>query len=170
MQTPDEPRDRQDGGLRYVCVLNRSRDHYEVPLALAEAGMLEALVTDFYAPPAWHRWLPPLLARRHREGLTQVRTVLSSFVLQYVGEILRLPMRRIFPIADRLLARAASRLARRNGAGLLAYSAYMDRPTAFPAGRPIIDFEYHPHPRLALEILAEDAARFPEVKWSFELE
>ena len=69
---------------RFVCVHNRNRDSYEVPLALAEGGLLDTFVTDFYARPAWRNVLPGFLARRHKPGIpaTQTAMGLASVVVQ----------------------------------------------------------------------------------------
>ncbi len=159
-------------GDRVVCVLNRNRDGYEVPLALEEAGFLAGFVTDFYAAPRWHRMLPRSLARRYRDGLPSARAHLSlaSFVLQYAAEILRIPMERVFGLSDRLLGSKAARLARRKDAALLAYSSYLDGNPQLVLGKAVIDFEYHPHPALTLEILEADYNCYPEVAYSIELE
>ena len=157
---------------RFVCVHNRNRDSYEVPLALAEGGLLDTFVTDFYARPAWRNVLPGFLARRHKPGIpaTQTAMGLASFVVQYVGEALRLPMQKVFALSDWLLGVTAARIARRHGVGLYAYSSYLnDRPRLAP-GMPVIDFEFHPHPGLSIEILRADFARFPQVAWSMALE
>lgn len=157
---------------RYVCVQNRNRDNYEVPLALAEAGLLDAFVTDFYASPRWQRFLPGFLARRHRDELPAElsRMGLDTFALQYAGELLRLPMHKVFGVTDRLLGAFAARTARRNGSGLLAYSSYLARDPGLAPHQPVIDFEYHPHPALSMKILEEDFQLYPQVSWSFERE
>ena len=172
MSPPPNPRPAAPSGDRVVCVLNRNRDGYEVPLALEEAGMLAGFVTDFYAAPRWHRLLPRPLARRYRAGLPAERAhlALGSFVLQYGAELLRIPMERVFGLSDRLLGSKATRLARRKDAALLAYSSYLDGDPQLAAGKAVIDFEYHPHPALTLEILEDDYSRYPEVAYSIELE
>ena len=61
--------------MKWVVTFAGSRDHYQVPIALAEAGRLEAFVTDFYSPlnrPVWRSapsWMQRRLARRYAEGL-----------------------------------------------------------------------------------------------------
>jgi len=151
-------------------VHNRNRDDYEVALALHEAGLLEMLVTDIYRPDRLGGRVCGWFSRRHRAGLpaAKVRSDLVSFALQALAAVARLPGGRVFGIVDGRLARRAARLARARGSGLYAYSSYVDdraRETA-----PVIDFEYHPHPALALEILGADLERFPAVRWSFERE
>jgi glycosyltransferase involved in cell wall biosynthesis len=157
---------------RYVCVINRNRDGYEVPLALEESGQLECFVTDFYAHPRWAKFLPGFLARRQKAGLPAAKTkmALASFVVQYAAEALRRPMQRVFQLSDRLLGQAAARRAVAKGAGLYAYSSYLNARPNLAAGAQVIDFEYHPHPDLAIKVLREDFARFPQVAWSMDLE
>ena len=159
-------------GPRFIAVMNRNRDGYEVPLALEQAGLLECLVTDFYAPDRASTWLPGFLRRRYRSGLpaARCRSSWTSFILQYAAEALRLPMHRVFPVTDRLLARSASRRARRSGACLYAYSSYVDPEAALPPATRVIDFEYHPHPDLGFALLKSDFETYPEVAWSFAQE
>jgi len=166
------PRPAAPTGDRVVCVLNRNRDGYEVPLALQEAGLLAGFVTDFYAAPRWHRFLPRFLARRYRPGLPPARAhlALASFIVQYAAELLRIPMQRVFGLSDRLLGSKAARLARRQNAGLLAYSSYLDGDPQLAVGQAVIDFEYHPHPALTMEILEADYNCYPEVAYSIGLE
>ncbi len=157
---------------RYVCVINRNRDGYEVPLGLEQAGLLDTFVTDFYARPAWRRFLPGFLARRRKEGLPAAKTTmgLRSFLVQYAAEALKMPMHKAFRISDRLLGRTAARIARRHGASLYAYASYLQSRPPLAEGAKVIDFEFHPHAGLAIQILREDFARFPQVAWSMEAE
>ena len=170
---------KNNGGLttpdtapRFVFVMNRNRDGYEVPLALEEAGILDCFITDFYAPDHQRIWLPKFLRRRTRAGLPSSRSRPSwaSFVFQYASEILRLPMHRVFPLTDDMLAQKAARVARKQRSGLYAYSSYLSLDASLPDDLPIIDFEYHPHPDLGFALLQADYAQYPEVGWSFGLE
>jgi hypothetical protein len=34
---------------QYICAFRGRRDNYQVPLALAEKGLLKQIITDFYA-------------------------------------------------------------------------------------------------------------------------
>ncbi|MFM2273305.1 MAG: hypothetical protein RL702_2370 [Pseudomonadota bacterium] len=172
MASLSEPSAAAPAVSQVVCVHNRNRDGYEVPLALAEAGLLSGFVTDFYADPRLHRLLPRFLARRYRQGLpaTLTHLALGSFAVQYLAELLKVPMQRVFGLTDRLLGSRAVRLARRQGAGLLAYSSYLDGDPRLGPGAAVIDFEYHPHPALTMEILEADFARYPQVAWSMALE
>jgi glycosyltransferase involved in cell wall biosynthesis len=156
----------------FVCVHNRNRDNYEVALALEEAGLLKTLVTDLYCPDWMPAWLRGPLAKRRREGLSssQVRNHLISAVVQYGGALLGRPMEALFARSDKMLARFAAKLARQQHSGLYAYASYFDGLPRLEPGRPIVVFEYHPHPKLALEILASDLEIYPRVAWSFDRE
>jgi len=156
----------------FVCVHNRNRDNYEVALALEEAGLLTSLVTDLYCPDWMPAWMRGPLAKRQRAGLSssRVSTNLRSAVVQYASMVLKRPMEAAFALSDRMLARCAAKLAHKKRCGLYAYSSYFDGPPHLAPGRPTIAFEYHPHPALALEILASDAERYPQVAWSFTRE
>ena len=152
---------------RFVVVHNGSRDGYQVAAALAEAGLLECLVTDLYAPRSL-TGVAGFFARRHNSaiGYRRVRQVWRVFAAQAAARALRLPLDRVFAVTDGWLARDAARLARRRGAGLLCYSSYVP-PRALSEGLPTIDFEYHPHPGATFGILARDHALYPETAESF---
>lgn len=154
----------------FVAVQNRSRDDYQVPAALAEAGLLTRLVTDFYAPAPLRR-LAGYFARRNHPAITWRRTtsVWTSFFGQVAGLVLRLRMERVFRVTDALLAARAARIARTTGAALMCYGSYVPQRAA-TRERLVIDFEYHPHPRATYAILSEDNARFPETQASFSRE
>lgn len=153
----------------FVCAINRNRDGYQVPLALEEAGLLEAFVTDFYADPSWDVLLPAILRRRRIAGLgsDRVRSDWPAFVLQSAAQVLNLPMRHVYRAVGSSLGRKALRIARRRNAALYCYAGHFPDFEKIPKGMKLIDFEFHPHPQLGWEILSADAATFPEVAWSF---
>lgn len=156
----------------FVCVHNRNRDSYEVALALEQAHLLETLITELYCPDWMPKWLRGALAKRQREGLPsrQVTSHLRAALVQYGGALFRRPVGERFARSDALLARSAAKQARKTRSGLYAYSSYFDGPPQLEPGCPVIDFEYHPHPGLALQILAQDLANYPQVAWSFARE
>ena len=155
---------------KFVVVHNGSRDGYQVAAALAEAGRLECLVTDLYAP-APLTIVAGFFARRHHPAVPfrRVRTVWRVFAAQAAARALRLPLDRVFAVTDRWLAVRAAREARRTGAGLLCYGSYVP-PRKLSEGLKVIDFEYHPHPGATLDILARDHALYPEAAESFARE
>ena len=155
---------------KFVVVHNGSRDGYQVAAALAEAGLLECLVTDLYAP-APLTGLAGFFARRRHPAVPyrRVRQLWRVFAAQAAARVLRLPLDRVFAVTDQWLARDASRIARRRSAGLLCYGSYVP-PRSLTEGLPVIDFEYHPHPGATFEILARDHALYPETTESFARE
>ncbi len=156
----------------FVCVINGSRDGYQVPAALHETGLLRRFITDFYAPDDSPAWLPGQMARRRSALLPAALTGNSplSFLVQHSAAKLGLPMNRVFPHTDAMLGRHALRVARQLGAHLYAYASYVPHWRQIPPGMRLVDFEFHPLPGLTIELLREDAARHPEVAWSFAQE
>lgn len=150
---------------KFVCVINRNRDNYQVPLALQEAGLLERLVTDFYAPEGICRWLPQILRRRRIEGLpfTKVSPVYRSFAMQVAAILTRRPIAPVIARINRMHAARGAMLSARSGAHLYCYGNYLPAPEEKPDGAGIVDFEFHPHPKLTRKLLVEDAALYPEV-------
>jgi glycosyltransferase involved in cell wall biosynthesis len=160
---------QRDGG--FVCAINRNRDSYQVPLALYEAGLLARFVTDFYAPDRGGNWLPGPLRRRHGGFPSAVtHSALGSFLVQSAGQALKLPMRPVFDIADRMLARTAGRTARKLNAHLYCYAPYLPPEHAIPEGAVRAVFEYHPLAAYTWELLQVDHERFPQTAWSHERE
>ncbi|MGQ4274884.1 glycosyltransferase family 4 protein [Terrihabitans sp. B22-R8] len=161
--------------MRFITAAAGSRDLYQIPLALQEAGLLERHVTDFYTPDAVlsaFGTFVPKLERRHRSGLP------SSAVMSTPAAILRQLRHRRLPlhtfdqlaridndIADRVIG-----LARHSDADLFLYSgAGYHAFRALPDKRRIL-FQFHPHPRASRQLLAEDVERHPEVTHSFAYE
>ena len=155
------------GVQRWITVFNGARDGYQLPIALHEAGRLEALVTDWYSPldrpPAGRLagWLPRritgLLQRRFAAALPSHRV--RSRPLEAMRVAARLGS---MEGLDARLGRYAGRLARERGAGLIAYNYYAH--SAFAAyrqatpGRQLL-FQVQAHPDACRTALAEEMAR-----------
>jgi glycosyltransferase involved in cell wall biosynthesis len=148
--------------VQWVVVFAGSRDRYQVPLALAEANCLEALVTDCYAPldgfaGTLFTHLPQrataTLRRRYAYGLRSqlVRWRLTTFLVDYLRQTSHAER-------DRRLGRIGGSLARRHEAGLISYSYYGYH--AFHSygleRRPKVLFQVHPHPVSVRRLLAEE--------------
>lgn len=152
----------------FVCVFNRNRDGYQVPLALEEAGVLGRLVTDFYAPAGWlGSKLPGLLRRRRVDGLPRSKTYSDwlSFLVQVIARVWHRPMDWLFPFVDGRLSRAAGRIAARRHAALYCYHSYI--PDKIAADTPLVLFVFHPLPRADFLLLEADNRVFPETAQSF---
>lgn len=156
----------------WVCVFNRNRDNYQVPLALYQAGVLETLVTDFYAPENAPPWLPQGLRGFRHDDLPASHTTSSPvpFVLQAAAHVLKLPMRHVFPHTDHILALRAAKYARARHANLYCYGNYVPPREACGPDTRIIDFEFHPHAALTFDLLRRDAELYPQVAASFASE
>lgn len=144
---------------KWVVVHDSARDHYEIPLALAEAGLLEEFVTDWYTPvdnPYWARAASSKICRstlgihsRYRRELPSSRV--SDRKLGFLAglawrKLTRRPYRD--EIEGQKAARLAASIANRRNSPLLATS--YSGAEAFANLRddlPRILFQVHPHPR-----------------------
>jgi len=171
--------ERVMGSFHYIVNFNRDRDSYQVPLALAEVGVLGSLITDFYVPGVVAKsWLGRILRVSHRyiDGVSfeKVSWCLGALWLQTAGlrlagnEAERL---RVFKDLDRLLSLKACRVARSTGADLFLYSGYaLECFSSFDmANRRKVLFVFHPHATLSAEILQRDIELHPEMAWSHAL-
>ena len=176
---------RRNTTHKAVVVHAGARDSYQLALALSEAGLLEALVTDLLWPSdrSWARRIVATLPRALRSQLTrrivaglpwdQVRLCLLDGLRCNIAEKLqRMPLnlrRQIQRAADATLGRAAGDLARQTDAGLVTYSYYgFDAIRAY--GRPAILFQMHPHPASMRRILSEELAAHPDCAASLNQE
>lgn len=169
---------------RVVVVHAGARDAYQVARALAEADLLEALVTDFFWPAGSEQTglaahLPAgvksKLALRSAEGLPgakvkqMVSTGVGGLLLDKASSLPFSFRRWLTRHSDAKLGRAAGQLARRTGTALLSYSYY--GYNAFRAlGRPDMLFQMHPHPATMRRLFQEEIARHPESAASLNLE
>jgi len=163
---------------KYVVAFNRDRDFYQLPGALADAGKLEALVTDVYQPDFLEggRLSHMLgLAHRHSDKVPSSRVKWSPEALWLQMVTLRMAKSerersRIFNRLDANLSRIAGRLALRSGAGLFLYSGYALEAFRMVdnADVPRLMFVYHPQGDYVRRILEEDFSRYPEVAVSHQ--
>lgn len=152
-------RSRSGNDERWVVVHDSERDHYEIPIALAEIGVLERFVTDWYTPldkPFWQRVANTRAAKftfgiskRYRPELPSCLTADNKlgFAAGYLGHKL---LRRSFlnDVVGGHTGRVAASIANRHGSHLLAASYCA--ATAFEKLRPGLRrvlFQVHPHPR-----------------------
>lgn len=174
--------------MRRVVVAHRgARDLYQTARALAEAGLLEALVTDLYWPAdqpwaaAIENLLPAratrLLRARNESAIpgAQTRSCVWSGLSSVAATRFKFTpfswQRAALRWSDDSLGRAAGKLARQTGAALLAYSYY--GYSAFSecgTGVPKILFQLHPHPVSVRDILRAELKRHPECAPTLERE
>lgn len=163
---------------RSVVVHAGNRDHYQVALALYEAGLLEKLVTDIYFPldQPWFlrtvgRFVPlDLLSKRYCPGLPSDKVCSTAKALGVIIANRLLTKQNLHPTSDGILGRRARLLAQQTRTPVLSYSTYAAealRPTSFHvpvARRPRLLFQMHPHPASARQILQEELALVPDAK------
>ena len=168
-----------------VVVHAGARDSYQVALALSQAGILEALITDLFWPISthWAKYLDLLMPARLRElAMRRSSPLLSSqqvrshillglycLLLEKLPSVFFQLRRNGIRALDAALGRAAGRLARQSGAGLITYS-YCGYDAIRHYGAPALLFQAHPHPSTMRNILVEELALHPDCASSLEQE
>jgi glycosyltransferase involved in cell wall biosynthesis len=173
--------------MNFVVVHRGARDHYQVALALAEAGKLESLVTDLYWPAEGRvatlaerligsRGATLVRARNHPElrGKSVKTRPGAGIISLALDKLPRAP----FPLraratrwTDDRLGHLAGQRAKRSGAGILSYSYYGH--SAFSAAGPSVArwlFQLHPHPASMRRILLRELADYPQCAESLQKE
>lgn len=159
-------------GTRAIAFFVGSRDHYQLPVALAERDYLEAFITELYWPfehvrlgKLAHRALPePYRSLRHHPDLPSTRVKVDWRVLAAVALRHAHPQWSMFRFTDRTLGKRARKLAAVTGAAIFSYSYYVhaafeDRTPDRPRHR--FMFQLHPHPLSVRRILTEEMERYP---------
>src|SRR6266699_4436024 len=118
---------------KYVCAFRGRRDSYQVPLALAEAGLLDQFITDAYAVP-WLKRLARLapgsvrakLDSRFEPGIPadRVRCLWAITVLEHAHHAAGCAPMLTYNKMDRHFSRAAARRAAQTKSDLFLYSPY----------------------------------------------
>jgi glycosyltransferase involved in cell wall biosynthesis len=158
----------------WVVVHDSARDHYQLPLAVAEAGLLERFVTDWYTPldsPFWsfiaHRKLSRsalgIHSRYHRELPS---SLISDRKLQFLSGLIG---RRITREAYRdevegaKTGRLAAKIANERNAPVLATSYSAAATFAhLRSGLKRVLFQVHPHPRSLRRLYAKLSTQDPD--------
>lgn len=158
---------------RYVCAFRGRRDSYQVPLALAEANLLDSFVTDAYAGPALRSLacLAPSRLRRMIEFRyldripdARVKCLWTSTALEHLRHKLGFRRARSYQLLDRHYSLAAAKQAEATQADLFLYSSYAWEAFQYRYShhpRKVL-FQYHPHPEFESGILAGDRQRFAD--------
>jgi glycosyltransferase involved in cell wall biosynthesis len=167
----------QESIKKTVVVHRGARDGYQVAAALAEAGLLECLVTDLYWPNdrGWASRLAlqaggsirqMLLARYSHSlpsGLVR-QTLFSGIISHLLDKVSASPFswrRRATRWTDQVMGQSAGECALNADSHLLSYSYYGYH--AFSRFRqPGILFQAHPHPLSVRRILQRELEAHPE--------
>ncbi len=163
--------------MKFTLVHGGARDGYQVARALAEADLLDTLVTDLMwsRDRAWMRFAEHLMPeglvrqlRRRSLGAfpfsrfhNHYRAALQAILLDRVPQISFRLRQSAIRSSDRALGIAAGKRARRTGNGLISYSYYAyDAFRAYE--RAAILFQVHPHPTSIRRILSAELAAHPD--------
>lgn len=145
--------------MSYIVGFNRDRDSYEVPRALAERGLLEKLVTDYYAPVG-RQGIPQLSHRQHPDiPRDRVRTVPYALILQLGHRALQQAhIRTPFPSTgiDSAIGNAIYAEARKADADLFVYSGYAAKSFRELSDRRRVLFQFHPGRSIVESALRDD--------------
>jgi glycosyltransferase involved in cell wall biosynthesis len=165
--SPDEDR-------RWVVVHDAARDHYQLPIALAEAGVLERFVTDWYTPldkPLWRRFANTRIGKsafgvsqRFQPELPSCLTADKklSFLAEY-GRCRLLHQRSLDEVRGEKAGRHAASIANDHGSHLLATSYCA--ADAFEQLNPDLKrvlFQVHPQPRFLRSLYASQMECDPD--------
>ncbi len=165
---------------KYVCAFRGRRDSYQVPLALAEGGLLDQFITDAYASSSI-RILARFLSERFREKVAsrrvdgipieRVRCLWLTMFAEHLRHHLGCARARTFAEFDTRFSKAAAQRATKSRSDLFLYSPYAWEAftASYPHSPRRILFQYHPHYDTEQRILKQDAQRFPSVGESFSM-
>ena len=166
---------------QYVCAYRGRRDNYQVPLALAEAGLLDQFITDFYTPKSWQRFAPYLPAqwkskltfRQHPNiPIERVQCLWKETLQEHARHRLGWSAAKTYAALDPIFSRRAEVRAQRTHSHLFLYTPYAWE--AFRASYPHtpykVLFQFHPHSQFEDRLLTEDWQRYPQVEQSYRAE
>ncbi len=163
---------------KFVCAFRGRRDSYQVPLALAEGGLLDSFITDFYAFSAI-RLLSRCLPVRVRQKIgaryepkipaDQIKCLWKTTALEHLRHFFGSPPSMTFARLDQHFSSAAASRARKRGADLFLYSPYAWEAFAADYRRTPrkVLFQFHPHQIFEREILNRNHSRHPYVTDSY---
>lgn len=166
---------------QYVCAYRGRRDNYQVPLALAEAGLLDQFITDFYTHKGWQqlapylpqRWQAKLTFRQH-PGLPseRVQCLWKETLQEHTRHRLGWSAAKTYADLDPIFSQRAAARARKTQSHLFLYTPYAWE--AFRASyhhTPCkVLFQFHPHSQFEDRLLTEDWQRYPQVEQSYQAE
>lgn len=166
---------------QYVCAFRGRRDNYQVPLALAEAGLLDRFITDFYTLSTLRRlahylpeaWQEKLVFRYHSDLPDEK---VSCLWLASFQEHARLLLKRsaaaTYAAIDPIFSLSAAQQAKKTLSNLLLYSPY-----AWEAFRSSYNhdplkvlFQFHPHSSFEDTLLEQDYRLYPQIEYSYHEE
>ena len=163
-----------------VVAFAGARDHYQLPLALSEANLLQTFVTDTYWP-ADRRVFTSTLGRilptsainaRFREGIPSRRVNVPARAFLAAAGMQISPKLDWNAHKDASLGQRARQVATRTGAAVFTYSYYAFEAFREGADRPSerFLFQVHPHPAPIRKLLTEEIELTPLARFSLSAE
>jgi len=164
---------------QYICAFRGRRDNYQVPLALAEKGLLKQIITDFYAVNSLQKvaqilptnWQNKLAFRQEPSIPTErVSCLWGNTLIEHTRHYLGFSPAATFAWLDQSFAYAAASQAQRTKSNLLLYTPYAWEAfrTPYRHNPHKILFEYHSHREFETQLLTQDIKLFPFVKQSYQ--
>lgn len=159
-----------------VVAFAGARDHYQLPLALAEANLLESFVTDMYwsaDKPLWIKTLGKVvpasaIKQRFRAGIPSDLVSVPPKAFGAAAGMMAFPKLQWNAPKDASLGRRARQIAARTDAAIFCYSYYAFE--AFRNGKGNSSyrflFQVHPHPQSIRELLREELELTPQGRFS----
>jgi glycosyltransferase involved in cell wall biosynthesis len=166
---------------RYVCAFRGRRDNYQLPLALAETGLLEEFITDFYAIKIFQKiqhFLPENLQQklefRSEPNIPthQIRCLWRTTSIEQIRHRLGFSVASTFAWLDADFSHAAATTARKTKSHLLLYTPYAWEAfiANYSHNPKKVLFQFHPHADAELKLLTADIQRFPYMQSSYQEE
>jgi len=154
----------------FVTVFPGRRDHYEVPVALNEAGLLDAFITDLYND---NRFLSQFLRitsfkskikQRFHSKLPKSKVQTKPYLFFYHSILSNFfQPSKVTVWQDDLFGKLAVKLARKNKSNLFLYEFQADYAFRQQFKHPCkkVLFYFHTHPFWEHPLLLEDAEKYP---------
>lgn len=165
---------------RAVVAFAGARDHYQLPLALSEANLLETFVTDTYWPAdrqVFNRSIGVIMPAsavqaRYKAGIPSRRVRVPAKAFAAAAGMQIKPSLNWNAHKDAALSERARQIAARTGAAIFTYSYYGFEAFREGADRPPLRFlfQVHPHPESIRKILRDELELTPHGQFSLNAE
>ncbi len=166
---------------QYVCAYRGRRDNYQVPLALAEAGLLDRFITDFYTFKEWQQVSPYLpeswqakLAFRYHPDLPpeRVQCLWKETLQEHTRHRLGWSATQTYATLDPVFSQQAATRAQQTHSHLFLYTPYAwEAFRAHYHHTPYkVLFQFHPHAQFEDRLLTADWHHYPQVEQSYRSE
>ena len=161
-----------------IVVHAGARDQYQLPIALDEEGLLQALLTEAYLPMdcAWFRTtVGRVLPERVRSarfrpqlGSAKVRMSGGALAATFLKSLRRCPANGLNYRIETFLGGGARALAARGDSAVVSVNGCAAEAFRTGQGQPKyrVLFQFHPHARFMRRLISEEVERVPEARFS----